>query len=145
MRLTTRSTAALALAIGASLLVGCADDQEDAVEETDETRLQTAAGTSDPTAYCLLSQELSAATGRPTDAQLGEIENVAPPEIRDAVVTIIESVGNEDVDAAEVQEAEAELEAWEAENCDQPEASAPDENDAPGQLGGVEPPEESDE
>lgn len=145
MRLTRGTRAVLALTIGASLLVGCADDQEDAVEETDETRLQTAAGTSDPTAYCLLSQELSAATGRPTVEQLGEIENVAPPEIRDAVVTIIEAIGNEDADAAEIQEAEAEIVAWEAENCDQPEASAPDENDAPGQLGGVEPPEESEE
>lgn len=141
MTMSTRIPA-LALVLAAALLGGCSDDdQEAAVEETDETRLETTGASSDDVAYCVMSQEMGAQQGQASEEELAELQNIAPPEIREAVSTAIEAELNGNGESDEVAEARAEIEAWEAENCDRDEVEAPDDNEQPGQVGGVEPPE----
>ena len=141
MTMSPRRTA-LALVLAAALFAGCSDDdQEAAVEETDETRLQTTGASSDDVAYCVMSQEMGAQQGRATEEELAQLENIAPPEIRDAVSTAVEAELAGNADSDEAAGARAEIVAWEAENCDAAEAEAPDDNEQPGQIGGVEPPE----
>lgn len=144
MTTTRRMLATLALVLPGVLAVGCSDDEEaavdDTVAETDQTRLETTGGTSDPTAYCIMSSDLGAAGGTPSEAELAELANIAPPEIRDAVLTVSDAIVGDEGLTPEVEQAQDDIEAWEAENCDREEAEAPDDNEQPGQVGGVEPP-----
>jgi hypothetical protein len=75
-------------------------------------------GTASAEAYCALAAELDQAEEQPSDAQLDEILEAAPEEIRDDLQVIIDAIqtGNFDDEAA-IEEAESNLLAFEEENC----------------------------
>lgn len=87
-------------------------------------------GGGDVQAYCRLSQESEGSSGFPTDQELEEFRDAAPPEIRDDVDTLVDAFREvedpDDPNAAlalfedeEVVEAIENIQAFEAENCEQ--------------------------
>lgn len=77
----------------------------------------TADGSGSAQEYCAMSAELDAADAPPTDEQLDEIVEVAPAEIKDDVRTLADAIREEDFEAEAAQEADQNLQAWEAQNC----------------------------
>lgn len=102
----------LASTLPALLLVGCGNGETSSEEPTEVA--QTA---NDAQVYCSLSAELDAREGPPSEEQLAEIEAAAPPEIAEQVAILVEAVRSEDFSNPDIEEADAELLAWEDENC----------------------------
>ena len=106
--LTLRRTL-LVTASTALLLAGCGGDADQTAElAQDATQAET---------YCNLSAELDAQDTAPSEEQLSEIEDVAPPEIAEDVATLVEAVRNQDFESDAATQAEENLREWEAENC----------------------------
>lgn len=110
-RFTVMIFVALAATFG---LVACGDDDNEG----------------DLAAYCDLVEELDAQEDFPTDEQLNELQDVAPAEIDDEVDLVAERFKEvndnpEDAQAVfedpEVEEAFSTIEAYEDENCPEPE------------------------
>lgn len=67
--------------------------------------------------YCQLAAQLDAAGQEPTEEQLDQIVDLAPAAIRDEVETLVAALGTGEF-TDQVAKAEADLTAWEEENCD---------------------------
>jgi hypothetical protein len=109
---------ATAVALSGLLGAGCADDDDEpAVGDLEETRAAPTGAASDPVAYCALASELDERAEEPTEAELTELEDVAPPEIEEQVRILTEAVRTGDFADPDVQQAESEVIAWEDDNC----------------------------
>ena len=106
-RVVTAGCAALALAMTGA----CADD-------ADNDDVAAESGSAEE--YCTMSAELDAADAPPSEEQLEEIVDVAPAEIKDDVQTLADAIREEDFEAEAAQEADRNLQEWEAEHCDRP-------------------------
>lgn len=110
----------LALALLASACGG--DDVADGtdVDVSDIEDSDAAATAQDPQTYCEAAAALDEAEDAPTDEQFDELVQQAPDAIRADVQVVADRYAESGFDAfeqPEVQEAIANLEAWEAENC----------------------------
>lgn len=105
--------AATGLAALALVFTGaCSDDADVDADISADT------DSGDAERYCELAAELDAGTEMPTDEQFEELAEAAPAEIEDDVRTLIDAIKDGSEESEEAQEAEANLRAWESENCD---------------------------
>ena len=70
----------------------------------------------DAAAYCAAAAELESSATEPTEEQFDQIVSVAPEEIRDDVAALVEANRTREF-PPDIETHEANLVAWEAENC----------------------------
>lgn len=89
------------------------------------------------TEYCDMAAEFDQRDSVPSDAELEAIVDVAPAEIRADVEVLVEEIQADRQDSEAAAEASENLEAWEADNCDNNVSPGSDSNDGAEVDGGV--------
>jgi hypothetical protein len=104
-------------------LAACGDDAEDTATAT--TTSTTVAEQADETtlAFCQANAELDKLERAPTDEQLQELSDLAPPEMKEDVDLVAERVtaeGPSAFDDPALEEAVFNIDRWRQENCPDP-------------------------
>lgn len=115
--------AAVFVAAAGLFIAGCSDDSDDDAS-------------ADVDAYCEMAAELDAQDTPPTDEQLDAILEATPDEIKDEGETFVAAIKADEDFTEEDIEAEAAIQAFEAENCDS-EGGDSDETDTSAAEGGA--------
>lgn len=105
-------------------LAACGDDAEDTATATTTSTTSTTSTTEQANqttlAFCEANAELDALQRAPTDEELQELSDLAPPEIKEDVDLVAERVAAEGPNAFDdpaVEEAVFSIDRWRQENC----------------------------